>query len=91
MCVDLGLNADDVIGGESDLEVLFVGGRVEVHDHSDTGGCGGISENLALSEQLGIGAGPALLDALGSGSGGSDECGGGNSQDGREEIGRAHV
>lgn len=60
------MNANYIIGGESDLEVFFVLGRVEVHDHSEAVGCGGISENLALIEQLGIGAGPALCVALGS-------------------------
>ena len=60
------MNADQVVGKESNLEVVSVSGRVEVNDHSEAGGCGGISENLALSEQLGIGAGPALLVALGS-------------------------
>ena len=66
MRVNGDMNANDVIVGESDLYVVSVFGRVEVNDHSEAGGCGGISENLALSEQLGIGAGPALLVALGS-------------------------
>jgi len=76
------MNANYVIVGELDREVVSVFGRVEVNYHSDTGGCGGISENRALSEQLGIGAGPALCVALGSGVCVSDECGGGKCHDG---------
>jgi len=80
------MNANYVIVGEFDREVVSVFGRVEVNDHSEAGGCGGISENRALSEQLGIGAGPALWFALGSGACVSDECGGGKCHDGREVL-----